>query len=581
MGGAGGAVRAETVRRRTVRQEAARRWRTARQDTARRWRSAGALLRATQPLPPPSRWMWAADAILAVVLAACTVGAALRQEAHTYVVPPVLVRVPGLTGDAPVAPPPPVPPPPPLHWSRELGPVDASQLVLAGLTALPLILRRRCPLVAFWAVIGTTLLFNQRLNAGDTTLYTFLSCVVAAYAAAVYSPYRLRALASLLAGAGLLAAFPDENLPAFTPSVAPFLVLLGVGLGANAVHVWKQRVRALQEQQETTTRLAVERERARIARELHDIVTHNVSVMVIQAGAARKVMDAAPDRAREALLAVEAGGRTAMAELRQVMGLLTLPGDDPAPSIAPGSSVGPGPSGDPHSSSAADPDLAPQPGLKQVPTLVDRVRATGVGVDLTVTGTPAPLPAGPDLAVYRVVQEALTNAVRHASGARVRVALTHTPGAVHVEVTDTGGSSSAPDGSGRGLIGLRERLALHNGTLQAGHRAAGGYRVYAVVPREGSAASGERGAFGEREVSGERGASGEPGASGDRGPFGGHEPSGPSGTSGRPGASEQTGASGQATGASGEGKASRRPGLGDDPGTSGHPEASGDCTERR
>jgi signal transduction histidine kinase len=409
--------------------------------------------------------MWTADAILAVVLAACTVVTARTQDTGAVVIPPFPVEAPA-GGTAPP------PPPPPAGWAHEVGTVGSVQpwqLVLAALTALPLVVRRRCPLVAFWAVIGTTLLFNQRLGAGSTTVYTFLSCVVAAYGAAVYSPYRLRALTSLVAGAGLIAALPDENFPAFTPGVVPFLVLLGVGLGANAIHVWKQRVRALQEQQEAATRLAVERERARIARELHDVVTHNVSVMVIQAGAARKVMDAAPDRAREALLAVEAGGRTAMAELRQVMGLLTLPGDDPAPDT--------------------DPDLAPQPGLDQVPALVDRVRATGVPVELTVTGTPAPLPAGAGLAADRVVQEALTNAVKHAAGARVRVTVDHTPGAVHVEVTDTGGTSAAPAGSGagRGLIGLRERLDLHGGTLRAGRRPTGGYRVRAVIPREESA----------------------------------------------------------------------------------------------
>lgn len=432
-------------------------------ETLDRWRTGVVtLLRVTSPLPRPTRWMWTADAVLAVVLAACTVGAARLQDTSAVVFPPVPVGVP-----VPVEVPVPggsAPPPPPLGWPQDLGSVQGWQLVLAALTALPLVVRRRYPLVAFWAVIGTTLLINQRLGASDTTVYTFLSCVVAAYGAAVYSPYRLRALTSLVAGAGLIAAFPEENFPYVTPGVVPFLVLLGVGLGANALHVWKQRVHALQEQQEAATRLAVERERARIARELHDIVTHNVSVMVIQAGAARKVMDAAPDRAREALLAVEAGGRTAMAELRQVMGLLTMPGDDPDPTAAT--------------------DLAPQPGLNRVPALTDRVRATGVPVELTVTGTPAPLPAGADLAAYRVVQEALTNAVKHAAGAHVRVTVDHTPGAVHIEVTDTGGTSTpqATSGAGRGLIGLRERLAVHGGTLEAGRRATGGYRVHAVIP---------------------------------------------------------------------------------------------------
>jgi signal transduction histidine kinase len=422
-----------------------------------RWKTGvAAVLRATSPPPRPSRWAWTADAILAFVLAVCTASTALKQGERADLLPPLPAGVPV----------PPAPPPLPVHFAQGLGALQSWQLVLAALTALPLVVRRRYPLAAFWAVIGTTLVFHHGAGAGDTAVYTFLSCVVAAYSAAVYTPYRVRAIASLVAGAGLVAAFHETNFPAITAGFVPFLALLGVGLAANTIHTWKQRVRVLEEKHEAATRLAVDRERARIARELHDVVTHNVSVMVIQAGAARKVMDAAPDRAREALLAVEAGGRTAMAELRHVMGLLTMTGDGSDP--------------------AATADLAPQPGLGQVAALTDRIRDTGVPVELTVTGTPAPLPAGVDLAAYRVVQEALTNTVKHAAGALVRVTVDYTSGAVHVEVTDTGGTPTAPAGSGdgRGLIGLRERLAVYGGTLQAGKRPTGGYRVRAVIPVE-------------------------------------------------------------------------------------------------
>ncbi|MEV7385236.1 histidine kinase [Streptomyces sp. NPDC091215] len=434
------------------------RWRSG---AVERWRAGVEALRRWSPLPRPSRWMWAADAILAFVLAACTVGTVLRQGGGDVPVPSILVPS-GLVPPAPDA----VPayPLPPVGAVEHLDAVQPWQLVLAALTALPLVVRRRYPLAAFWAVTGASLLFNQRQGGGDPTVYTFLSCVVAAYSAAVYSPYRVRALTSLVAGAGLLAWFHEEDFPSFTPSLAPFLVLLGVGLAANAVHTWKQRLRVLQEEHEAATRLAVDRERSRIARELHDVVTHNVSVMVIQAGAARKVMDTAPDRAREALLAVEAGGRTAMTELRHVMGLLTMAGDLP--------------------DAGGEADLAPQPGLGQVPALADRVRGTGVPVELTVTGTPVTLPAGADLAAYRVVQEALTNTVKHAVGARVRITVEHVPGAVHIDVSDTGGTGAAPagPGGGRGLIGLRERLAVYGGTLRAGGHPAGGFQVRAVIP---------------------------------------------------------------------------------------------------
>ncbi|MFF4398052.1 sensor histidine kinase [Streptomyces sp. NPDC001480] len=414
------------------------------------------------PLLSPSRWTWVADGILAAVLAACTVAATQRQGYGTFPVPP----------DAPV---PPSPPPVP-GGVRGLEPTAAASpglLVLAALTALPLMARRRYPLASFWAVTAVSFAFGRRLGGGDATVYTFLSCVVAAYSAAVYSPRRVSALAGVVAGAGLLAAFRDETFPHLTPGLLPFLALLGVGFGAGAVQAWRQRVlllreeqRVLREEQRAATLLAVERERSRIARELHDIVTHNVSVMVIQAGAARKVMDAAPDRAREALLAVEAGGRTAMAELRHVMGLLTMADADVPPDRTP------------------DAELAPQPGLAQLGALTARMRATGVPVELDVTGTPAPLPAGADLAAYRVVQEALTNTVKHAAGARVRVAVDHTPDAVHIEVSDTGGTPAAPagPGGGRGLTGLRERLAVYGGTLEADERPLGGFRVRAVIP---------------------------------------------------------------------------------------------------
>jgi signal transduction histidine kinase len=239
-----------------------------------------------------------------------------------------------------------------------------------------------------------------------------------------------------------------------------FLLLCSVGLAANTIHTWRQRAQTLQREQEATTRLAVDRERARLARELHDVVGHNVSVMVVQAGAARKVMGTAPELARDALLAVEAGGRAAMTELRQVIGLLTTDQD------------------------AAD--LTPQPGLDQLPGLAARIRETGTPVTLTVTGEFTSLPTGVDLAAYRVVQEALTNAVKHAAGAAVTIAVTGSAEELRVEVTDTGGSPSADGpGSGRGLAGLRDRLAVYGGTLTAGRRPTGGYRVAAVVPLGG------------------------------------------------------------------------------------------------
>ncbi|MGW1770223.1 sensor histidine kinase [Streptomyces sp. NPDC002104] len=413
-------------------------------------------------LPRPSGLSyssWAFDAAIALVLAVWTVVGDLNrsyvevQAGPDAAVPPP-VRIP----------PPPAVPHPVAAVEHVLPPAEPWELLAAVLTALPLLVRRRYPLAAYWAVMGATLLLHRGAVAADATTVTFASGLIAAYSAAVYSPRRKATAGSLIAGAVLYALFP--LVPEVDEGLVPVLVLLPVGLAAHGLHTWRQRARTLQEEQRAALRRAVDQERARIARELHDVVTHNVSMMTIQAGAARKVLDSSPGQAREAMLAVETAGRTAMSELRHVMGLLTMTSDGPDP--------------------ATDADLAPQPGLDRLPELADRVRDGGVPVELTVRGTPAGLPGGVDLAAYRVVQEALTNTVRHAAGASVSVLVEYAPGELRVEVTDSGGLARhpGPDG-GRGLAGLRERLALYGGTLHAGPRPGGGFRVRAVIPVEG------------------------------------------------------------------------------------------------
>jgi signal transduction histidine kinase len=413
---------------------------------AERWRAGKTtLLRAAGPPPRPSRAAQIADAALGIVMAAATLNYTLKG------------------GDAPIGPKP-LPPipgfvPETLPSTGNVGPL---QVILAMASGLALAFRRRFPLATFWVVLAATLLLHVGVRDTDSALLTFASCLIAAYSAAMYSPYRVAAITSIVIGAGLIGVRHDATVPQVTAGYVPFLIIIGIGLAANTAHTWKQRLTSVQAEQETSTRQAVEHERARIARELHDVVTHNVAVMVVQAGAARKVIDVSPDQARQSLLAVEAGGRAAMAELRHVMGLLTMSGDGAEPI-----------------------DLVPQPSLDQLPELAGRVRATGVPVELTVTGTPAPLPAGVDLAAYRVVQEALTNTVKYAPGAHVQINVDYGPESLRVEVADTGATTSvAPDvpGNGRGLIGLRERLALYGGTLQSGIRPTGGYRVSATIP---------------------------------------------------------------------------------------------------
>ncbi|MGK4581533.1 sensor histidine kinase [Kitasatospora sp. HPMI-4] len=344
--------------------------------------------------------------------------------------------------------------------------------VLVPLAAVPLALRRRFPLAVLWTVLVTAPLIGH--DSPDIAYYTGMICLVAAYSATSYGPYRLPTVLSLpVAAVVLVFLFTDAKLPSFPNGTVALLVLIPVLAVAHEMHMWRRRVdegrarlSALQREQVEALNRAVEQERARIARELHDVVTHNVSVMVIQAGAARKIMDIAPDQAREALLAVENGGRAAMAELRQVMGLLMMDGDG--------------------SGTVATEDLAPQPGLDRLGALIAGVREAGMPVELTVTGQRRPVPPGVELAAYRVVQEALTNTVKHAGGATAAVTVEYAVDQLRVEIADTGGlpTASAGSGNGRGLIGLRERLAVHGGTLHTGRRPRGGYLVRALIPLE-------------------------------------------------------------------------------------------------
>jgi len=236
------------------------------------------------------------------------------------------------------------------------------------------------------------------------------------------------------------------------------------------MRTWRQRagdsasrLRQAEAEHEAATQRAIAAERARMASELHDVVTHNVSVMVVQAGAARRVLDSSPAGAKEALLAIEASGRNAMTELRHLLSLLS-PGD-PAPE---------------------DGTLRPQPGLDLVPELVSTVGAAGLPVSLSVTGVPRALPPGPDLAAFRVVQEALTNVLKHAPAAVTTVRIGFRDSELLIEVADNGPGAPGPpaqgSASGRGLLGLRERIAIYHGSLEAGPLPGGGWRVHATIP---------------------------------------------------------------------------------------------------
>lgn len=243
----------------------------------------------------------------------------------------------------------------------------------------------------------------------------------------------------------------------------------------------------LERERESASRAAIAAERDRIARELHDIVSHNVSLMVVQAGAAREVLGTMPDEAAAALRAVEDAGRGAMTDLRHLLGLLA-----PSPSgedVDADEGAG-APHGSPGAYHGTAAGLAPQPGLDRLGQLVDRVSFAGLPVEVRTSGEPRPLPQGIDVTAYRIVQEALTNALRHADGGKAEVTVRYADHALRVEVLSTGPSVLTGDapprvtrqGTGRGLLGLRERVAVYGGDLDARRRLGGGYRVRARIP---------------------------------------------------------------------------------------------------
>jgi signal transduction histidine kinase len=222
----------------------------------------------------------------------------------------------------------------------------------------------------------------------------------------------------------------------------------------------QERARRAEREREERARLAVSEERARIARELHDVVGHSVSVMTVQASAVRRLLKPEQEREREALLIVEQTGREAMAEMRRMVGVLRRPEEAPA--------------------------LAPQPSLEHLDKLVDHARESGLPVQLKVEGDAVQLPAGVDLTAYRLVQEGLTNALKHARAKNAEVLVRYSNGFVELSVTDDGTGDGGGDSGGHGLVGMRERISVYGGNLEAGPRPEGGYRLRATLPVSGA-----------------------------------------------------------------------------------------------
>ncbi len=342
----------------------------------------------------------------------------------------------------------------------------------------PLAVRRRLPLASFAVVAGVFVPFRlwsvPEFEVSSVVL--FVSMVSVGVHGRAPWRGRVRAVAVTAIAAALVydiaVAEVPEELQGVLELALGFSVALNVGyLGAAWLlgDTLRQRHEREAELERRNAELVVERERnarraviderVRIARELHDVVAHHVSVMGVQAGAARRVLDRRPEAAAEALATIEDSSRRAVDDLHRLLGFLRS-GDDPT-----------------------DPDgLAPQPGLDRIGELVDAAAVAGLPVTVTVEGSPRRLPASVDLSAFRLVQEALTNTRKHATADHASVVIRYLPELLEVEVVDDGRGPGTGQGTGNGLLGMRERVALHGGTLEAGARHQGGFRILARLP---------------------------------------------------------------------------------------------------
>jgi signal transduction histidine kinase len=335
----------------------------------------------------------------------------------------------------------------------------ASVLVLAH--------RRRAPVASFVGVclvcaawVGVAYGWTQGPFAG------FLFLIVASFALGLHGRGHAPFVAfGVLMGLGMArdAYGLARGLEKAGDVVPSYIFFAAAFLGGIVLHrrellatLLGERAERAERERELRAREAVADERGRIARELHDVVAHDVSVMVVQAQGAARVLEGDQPEVRQALTAIEATGREAVDEMRRLLGVLRRGDDELA--------------------------LAPQPSLAQLDVLVAGVREAGLPVELEVVGDPVALPPGVDLSAYRIVQEALTNALKHAGPARARVVVRYEAEAVELEVADDGPGVSAANGTGHGLVGMRERVALYGGDLEAGQRHEGGWALRARLP---------------------------------------------------------------------------------------------------
>lgn len=341
-------------------------------------------------------------------------------------------------------------------------PLDAFAQVLLLAGPAFLLLRNRWPVVAVFGTAATALVY---FAAGYPYGPVFLTVAVGAFAA-ITSGHRHAAwwaVGGLWVGHLLIAHWLYADLPPHGDKAAPWGQELVVAAWVVAVLAASELVRIRREvwARERVERAAAEKrrtdeERLRIARELHDVLAHSISVINVQAGVGLALLDSNPEQARTALTTIKAASKEALGEVRQVLDTLRTPGDAPR---------------------------APAPGLDRLPELVEQAAGAGLSVEVETDGDRIALPPGTDLAAFRIVQEALTNVVRHSGSRTARVRIGYAPGRLDLRIDDEGpATGSDADGSGNGLVGMRERAAALGGTIEAGPRPDGGFGVRADLP---------------------------------------------------------------------------------------------------
>jgi signal transduction histidine kinase len=347
---------------------------------------------------------------------------------------------------------------------------DVFGIALVLLQTVPIAARRVAPLAAL-AISVAAISLHIAIGYEGVPAGTFAALVIL-YSAASETGTGQGLLAALLAAAGITVYFTtdrgDLGLAQAVTTYATYAAAWGLGTYARSrreyTSVVEERASLLEREREVRDREAVADERARIARELHDMVGHSLNLIVIQAGGAQRVFQSKPDLARDSLASIESTGRQALHEMERMLGILRAP------------------------DSGGD-ALSPQPGLSQIDRLAADVTEAGLPVEVTVEGAAVALPASVDLSAYRIVQEALTNALKHAGPARASVSIRHRADCLELEITDDGqgtdGESPGGDTGGRGLIGMRERVGLFGGELSVGPRPQGGFRVHAKLPLGG------------------------------------------------------------------------------------------------